>query len=57
MSILEEDSDNKFDYKLSKYLEVSALSLYESKYILQRFFEKGVNNITVIGKTIYVDRK
>ena len=42
MSILEENSDNKFDFKPSKYLEVSALLLYESKDILKRFLEKAL---------------
>ena len=42
VSILEENQDNKFDCKPSKYLKVSALSLYESKYILERFLEKAL---------------
>ena len=55
VSILEENSENKFDCKPSRYLEVSALSLYESKYILEKFLDKAL--ATVIGKTINVGRK
>ena len=43
-TILEENSDYKFDCKPSKYLEVSALSLCESRYIIEKFL---VNALTI----------